>query len=106
MAAFDFGQARSAFLSTVRPLSRSFRNAGLFADLAPRNCQLYKIGPSRQRVMTSRRQAFVASSSLDSQPQKMYWYQDFFSAFPFWMFLTYMRGLVEHVLRFRPWAEV
>jgi hypothetical protein len=31
------------------------------ADLALRNCQLYKIGPSRQRVVvTSRRQNLVA----------------------------------------------
>src|SRR5215469_1368532 len=60
MAAFVFGQARSTFLSTVRPLSRFFGKAGLFADLTPRNRQLYKIGPSRERVVTARRQALVA----------------------------------------------
>jgi hypothetical protein len=30
----------------------------------------------------------VASSLAGTLPEKMYWYQDFFSFFPFWMFLT------------------
>ena len=40
MAALVFGQARSAFLGAVRPLSHSFGKAGLFADHAPRKCRL------------------------------------------------------------------
>jgi hypothetical protein len=40
MVALVFGQARSAFLSAVRPLSHSLGKAGLFADHAPRKCRL------------------------------------------------------------------
>jgi len=40
MAALVFGQARSAFLGAVRPLSHSFAKVGLFADHAPRKFRL------------------------------------------------------------------
>src|SRR5215467_5150384 len=57
MAALVFGQARSARLGTVRPLSHSLGKAGLFADQVP--------------AYTSRRQSISRIEFPRSQLRKM-----------------------------------
>src|SRR6266567_5831693 len=46
----------------------------------------------------------VASSQLRFHRKKMYWYQDFFSLFPFAMFLKYVGGVVD--ISLAAWAAV